>query len=88
MNINKIKELGELEKELNELGKTFKKLVYQKKKDYLNESERDFEKFFKDKGFDVRKLGNSTIEASHGNTRVKLDITRCKYRLCRSILNI
>lgn len=74
MNIDKIKELGQLEKELNELNEKFKRALYKKKSEYLDKAAKDFEIYFKSKDFDVRRLREGTIEASYGNVKVCLNM--------------
>lgn len=72
MNLEKIKELETLKKELQKYGSQYGALSDQKRHDYIVKTEKDFIVFFKEKGFAVNET-TTELQASYGGTRITID---------------
>lgn len=72
MNLQKIKELESLKEELKKYGSEYEKLSDVKRHNYIIKVYDDFISFFKEQGFKIND-GPKELEASYGNTKIKID---------------
>lgn len=72
MNLQKIKELEELKKELQRYGSEYEGLSNKRRHDYIIAAYNDFVDFFKEQGFSISDKSEE-IEASYGSTIIKID---------------
>lgn len=89
MNLDKIKELEDIKKELNECNKIYNDLITKRNNEYYEHAKEDFKNFFTEKGFKINGY-QEELEVVYGDTKIKMSkvVSKDNYLNLHLLFNI